>query len=125
MAVDLTKLSFYSAVNYLKRDSSLVGSTALTLPASGLSVSHTVTHNLGYVPFFIAGAELQDTSIIWSNNYVHEYTESISASPNFPVTFGYWCSATELTIEITNGGGTGVQTGSRDVWWIIYLDYGT
>ena len=120
---DLTKLSFDSRLNYLKR-SEFVGSTNLTLPGAGLYVSHSVTHALGYVPFFIVGAELQDGDIVWSNDYVHELTQSSSAALDPPVTFNYWCTSSTLTIELKNGEGSGEQSGDRTVYWAIYLDYG-
>jgi len=121
---DLSKLSFFSAENYMKKDVANSGSTTLTLGAAGAVTSHTVNHNLGYVPFFIVGAQLQTTRILWSNDYVHAYTQSVSASPDYPVALEFWCTTTQLTIRLRNGAGTGEQSGSREVYWNIYKDYG-
>lgn len=123
MAVDLTKLAFYSEENYLKR-SDFVGSQDLTLGGAGAVTTHTVTHNLGYIPFFIVGANINSDTAIWSNNRVWEYTlSSNSATGNDPVQLQYWCTTTTLTIRIVNGLGTGTQAGTRTVCWAIYLDY--
>lgn len=123
MMVDITKLGFDSAFNYMKR-STFTGSADLTLAAATDPVTQTVTHNLGYVPFFIVGCEMVDTSTVWSGNYVYEFTLSSAAPTNIPVQLDYWCTDTTLTINLINGQGTGDQQGEiRTVYWIIYLDY--
>ncbi len=118
---DLSKLTFDSRLNYMKR--TISGSTDVTLASAGTAVTHTVTHNLGYVPFFIVGAELNDTSTIWSNNRVHEYTRTSLSGVDGPVQLEYWCDDVDLTIRIVNGGGALAQSGDRTIYWIIYLDY--
>lgn len=120
---DLTKLGFISSLNYMKR-SEFVGNTDLTLPVAGDIVTHTVTHDLGYVPFFIVGAEQVDNTTIWSGNYVNAYTLTSGSPGDLPVQLNYWSTDTALTIELTNGIGTGDQEGEiRTVYWVIYLDY--
>jgi hypothetical protein len=121
--MDITKIAFDSRLNYLKKGSDTSGTTSITLGGSGATTTHTVTHNLGYIPFFIVGAELPSTGTIWSNNYVHEFTQSSGTPPNTPVQLDFWCTSTTLTIEIRNGTGTGQQSGSRQIYWNIYLDY--
>lgn len=119
---DLTKLSFYSEMNYMKRGFS--GSQEITLPAgSGAVLSTDIEHNLGYIPFFIVGAHLNDDTTIWSSNRVHQGTKS-SAFGDTPVQLNYWCTDTTLTIYITNGTGVEEQSGTRTLYWAIYLDYG-
>lgn len=104
--------------------SSLSGSTTLTLPASGSTVTHTVSHNLGYVPFFIVGSHINDSSTIWSGNMVHKYRQTSAFPGDVPVQLSYWCTDTTLTINLRNGTGSGDQQGGlRTVYWIIYLDY--
>jgi hypothetical protein len=120
--MDLTKIAFDSRLNYLKKDSSISGTTSITLGGSGATTTHTVTHNLGYIPFFTVGAELVGTGTIWSNNYVHTFTQS-STFGDTPVQLDYWCTSTTLTIEIRNGTGSGQQSGSRQIYWNIYIDY--
>ena len=120
--VDLSKLGFYSGLNYLKR-SSFVGSEDLTLASSGNSVQKVINHNLGYIPFFQVGADLTNDGTIWSNDVVNQYTET-SISGYFPPypTLTYWCDATNLTIDIYNGTSP-ASSGTRTVYWAIYLDY--
>lgn len=120
--VDISKLSFYSELNYLKRG--LTGSQPLTLGAAGSTVTHTVAHNLGYIPFFVVGAELSDVGTIWSNNEVHVYTDTNLTGNDLPVQLDYWCTTSELTIQIRNGDGSLAESGDRTVYWVIYLDYG-
>ncbi len=125
MAVDISTLNFYSGLNYMKR-SEFTGSTEVTLPAADATVSYTVTHNLGYVPFIIAGATLSDTSIIWSNNRVNYLTEtSLSGPSNQEIKFYYWATTTTLVMSIRNGTGTGALSGTRTLYWAIYEDYAT
>ena len=121
MAVDLTKIAFDSRLNYLKR-SEFVGNDTVTLGGAGAVSTVTVSHNLGYIPFFSVGAELTDTSTIWSNTRVHELTNSSSGGDAF-IELQYWCTSTTLTIRIVNGTGANVESGNRDVYWAIYLDY--
>lgn len=124
MATDETKLNFDSRLNYMKR-SEFTGSTSVTLGAAGATTTHTVTHSLGYIPFFIVGANLNDTSTIWSNNRVHEYTQSSNSGGARPVQLFAWINDTDLTIEVINGTGGLEQSGGRTVYWSIYLDYNT
>lgn len=124
MGADLTKLGFYSALNYLKR-SSFVGSEALTLASAGNSVQKVVNHALGYIPFFQVGADLTNDGTIWSNDVVNQYTEtSLSGvDPPYP-TLTYWCDAQNLTIDINNSTSP-ASSGTRLVYWSVYVDYGT
>lgn len=121
--VDLSKIAFDSRLNYMKR-SEFTGSIGLTLGSAGATTTHTVTHNLGYVPFFVVGANLNDTSTIWSNNRVHELTQTSLTGNDVPVQLQYWITTTTLTIGIVNGDGSLAQVGTRTVFWAIYLDYG-
>jgi hypothetical protein len=116
------KIAFDSRFNYMKRgleSKGLVGSIPLTLPSAGDTVTHTIEHNLGYIPFFIVGGNTEDTSIIWSNNPVWSNTSSISFSSSGPVQLWHRCNTSRLEINLVNGA----ETGSRTVWWAIYLDY--
>lgn len=123
MSIDLSKIAFDSRQNYMKRGFS--GSADLTLGAAGATTTHTVSHDLGYIPIFMVGAELDDTSIIYSNNLVHEATQSSAGGANIPVQVQFWPTTTTLTINIINGSGTGTRAGTRTVHWVIYLDYGS
>lgn len=125
MNVDLSKLAFYSGANYMKRSEEFTGSTAMTLPGSGLAVTHTVTHNLGYIPYFDVFADLDNDGIIWAGEKIDQNTDSSA----FGATLGtpaldYWCTATTLTIRLLNNTSP-LATGTRTVYWVIYLDYGS
>ena len=122
MAIDLTKIAFDSRENYLKR-SEFVGSQDVTLGAAGATSTVTVTHGLGYIPFFSVGAELKDTSTIWSNDYVWTGTQSSLSGIDLEIAYSYWITSTTLTVQIRNGDGSFAQSGDRTVHWAIYLDY--
>jgi hypothetical protein len=122
--MDLTKIAFDSRLNYLKKDTAISGSITIALSAGGGGATFdTINHNLGYVPFVIVGGELQNTTTVWSNDYVHTFTQSSASSPNYPVTFTYWWDSTTLTIILINGAGTGQQSGNRTFYYNIYRDY--
>lgn len=119
----MSELNFDSRLNYLKR-SGFVGSTNLTLPGTdGEYVRHTVTHNLGYIPFYFAGANVANTSTVWSGERVWEGTESTQFIADEPPQFDSWATTTQLVLEIQQGYGTGAQSGQRTVYWAVYLDY--
>lgn len=120
--VDLNLLSFYSELNYMKR-SDTFGSTQITYGSAGTDSIVTIGHNLGYDPFFVVGVELFGDGIIWSNSYVHELTESSIGGIDIPPSLYYWCTDSALTISLRNGFGTGVQTGTVNVYYGVYLDY--
>lgn len=122
---DLSKLAFDSRLNYLKR-SEFVGEESVTLGGAGSSTSFVeITHNLGYVPFFVAGATLQNDSIIWSNEYVHPRTRSSLTGGAQPVNYEYWADENKMVVIIINGLSGGEQSGNRRIFWSIYLDYGS
>lgn len=118
---DLTKLAFDSALNYLKR-SETFGKTTGTYGGAGSSVLVDQVHAQGFVPFFIAGVELFNDGVIWSNQYVDEGTLSISAL-DLPPNFSYWCTNNILTVNLQNGTGVYTQAGTVDIYYGTYLDY--
>lgn len=124
---DLTLLHFLSSRNYLKR-SDFCGSTALTLPAYGSTVTYTILHNLGYVPFFEVYAELDAAGTIWNGGKVSANTDqsALSGSANDPTypQLKAWSDTTTLTITLDNTT-TPTATGTRTVYWLIYKDYST
>lgn len=124
MSVDKSKLIFLSTESLLKRDETLCGSQALTLPAHGLTVSHTVNHNLGYIPFFEVSVDFDNDGVIWAGEKIDTYAESSlsGVEPTSPA-LKYWITTTTLTITLDNTT-TPTATGTRTVYWVIYLDYG-
>lgn len=124
MSVDETKLMFWSGANYLKR-SEFSSSASLALGGLGTYATTTITHNLGYIPFFSVYADLTNDGTIWSNDIVNVFTESsISGVTTTYPTLIYYCTTTTLTIKILNNTSP-LATGSRTVYWTIYLDYGS
>lgn len=113
---------FDSRQNYMKR-SEFVGNAELTLGSAGSTVTQTVTHGLGYIPLFIVGAELIDSTTIWSGNRVYEFTLSSLFGPPLDVQLTYWCTENTLTINLTNGDGANDHAGQTcTVYWVIYVD---
>lgn len=120
---DLSKLNFDSEVNYMKR-SSISGSTPITLGSDGTETSYTVHHGLGYIPIIHVSYDASGNGIIWSGDKVNLYTDSsagglFAADPQLL----YWVDTQDLTIEVVNNTDP-VATGTRTIYWIIYLDYG-
>lgn len=119
--VNLDLLSFYSELNYMKR-SDTYGQTNLSFGGSGARTTVDISHNLGYDPFFIMGCDLFNNGIIWSNNWVHEFTQSSAGSDRQPG-FYYWCTDNVLTGCLWNGTGSNATSGSRTFYYGVYLDY--
>lgn len=126
MALDLTKVTFYSGVNYMKR-SRHVGSISLTLPGYGSAVTYTVEHNLGYIPQYTVQAEIDESGTIWNGGKVSQYTDQLYLSglfvdETYPQLYS-WSTTTTLTIRIENYTSP-LATGARTVYWVVYEDYG-
>lgn len=117
---DLTKLSFLSSLNYMKRDQSS-GTGSVTLPALGSSVTKTVSHGLGYIPFYEVYTEIDNAGIIWNNTKIDKFTgSSATGTRDNPLVFN-WTTTSTLSIQLLNTPGA---TGNRTLYWLIYLDYG-
>lgn len=123
MSVNLSRLAFYSGVNYMKR-SSFVGSATLTLPAYSGSVTTTISHNLGYIPDIEVSSEIDNSSTIWTPNKLDKWTESSLSSDTTDPTLTWWTTTTTLTIRIDNFTSP-TATGTRIVYYTVYLDYGS
>lgn len=123
MTADLSKFNFYSGVNYMKRDVS-IGTTLLTLGGAGTTVTHTVTHSLGYIPFYEVHAEIDNAEIIWNNTKIYYSTDTSSGGGLEPQPALYsWITTTTLTISLVNQT-TPTASGTRRIHWLIYRDYG-
>jgi hypothetical protein len=120
--VDLSKLNFLSTVNYLKQDVSS-GNTLITLPGYGLSVTKTIEHKLGYIPFFQVFSEINQNGVIWTTK-VNKYTETSLSGPDYPEPqISYWATTETLNIRLDNTTNP-LATGDIIVYYLIYKDYG-
>lgn len=116
MTVDLTKLAFYSGLNYMKRDYS---SGSDDVAVSG---TQTIGHNLGFIPFYEVHSEIDDVGIIWNNTKIDQYTgTSLTGFTNDNPTLTTWTTDNTLTISLSNNAGA---SGTRKIYYLIYKDYG-
>jgi hypothetical protein len=123
MIADLDKLIFLSTVNYMKRDSTC-GTDTLTLGALYATTPKTVDHNLNYIPFFEVYCDFSGDGVLWAGEKVGEYTESsLSVTLEAWPILERWITTTTLTMNLINSTSP-TATGTRDIYWLIYLDYG-
>jgi hypothetical protein len=126
MSADITKVDFITSENYLKR-SSFCGHQTLTLGAYGTANITTIDHNLGYVPLFDVYCEFDAAGeIIAGGEKVNAYTESANLSglavdPPYPF-LRAWATTTQLIMRLENNTSP-LATGTRELYWLIYLDY--
>jgi len=120
---DLSKINFTATENYMKR-SSISGSTTITLGAFGSNASATITHNLGYPPFFEVFCDIANDATLWASTKINQYTDS-SLSGVYPPDpeLECWVTDTVLTINLRNDTSP-TATGTRFVRYTLYLDYG-
>lgn len=114
--------SYSSTANYLKKSPTLSGKA--TVAVSGATASYTVTHNLGYVPFWEVATDVTNNGTLWMDEDIDIYTETSLTGVN--KTFPYidsWSDTTTLTIYITNS--TATTNWTIPISWAIYLDYGS
>lgn len=117
--MDEKTLDFFTGANYLKRDET-TGSTSITL-ASNNTVTYTVTHGLGYIPFVEVHAELDRDQIVWAGDKIDLYTETSLTGITQPnPKLRYWVTTSTLVISIQNDG---TNTSPVQVYWLIYKDY--
>jgi hypothetical protein len=122
MTVDLTKLGFDSRLNYMKR-SSISGSVTLTLAGAGSSVTTSIAHNLGYIPYFDVFVDFENDGVIWNTDKVHKFTDAASGGGSTMPVLRTWITTTTLEIDLINSTSP-TATGTRTVYYVIYLDYG-
>lgn len=122
MTRDLTKLAFDSEVNYMKR-SEFCGSVIIQPISLGASATHTITHNLGYIPFYQVAVDMDDDGTIWTDK-ISEYTgTSLTGYDDAFPKLEHWITSTELTITLTEDS-VAASTSEHTLYWLIYLDYG-
>lgn len=101
--MDLSKVSFISSLNYLKRSQ---------FCSSG-SNPPPINHNLGYIPFYEVYADFSNNGIIWAGEWINEWTDSSNTGQTQGFVAQSWTSTSTLTIS-TQG----------TAYWLVYLDYG-
>lgn len=118
--MDLSKLSFLSTNNYLKR-SPFCGTAPVT--AAPFAVADVlIVHNINYVPFYEVFAEVDNDGIIWNGGKVHEGTLSVSAGPKDSPGIVHRVNTTELRAGVLNDTTDGLSK-TCQMYWLIYLDY--
>lgn len=118
----MSNIAFSSSANYMKR-SIYVGNTPLTLTGYNGTVSTVIAHNLGYIPYYDVFVDFSNDGTIWGNEKINSMTES-SLYGDYPdPILRTWIDNNNLTIELINQTSP-LATGTRTVYWIIYLDYG-
>ena len=116
MAVDYSKLSFITTVNYMKR----LISSSQDMP---INSSVTYNHNLGFVPQYNVYVDLFNDGTLWyGGGYVDSLTDSSVSGDMSAITVSSWIDNNTLTI-INNDGQSG-SSGSRKTYYVIYMDYG-
>lgn len=122
MTLDQSKIAFDSRLNYLKRN--LTGHTTATYGPASSSVVTSITHGMDNPSFIAVGVELFGDGIIWSNEYVNEFTQSTSSGADFYPTFYSWVDETNISIDLFNGSGPNAESGTIDLYYVVYIDYG-
>lgn len=122
------QINFWSEKNYMKRFTA--GTTSIAAPVTSAYngslyiTQYTVTHDLGYVPFFSVQYEGFQNGIIWEPLGTRLAGEAINPT-NTSDTGPYcvaWADTTTMTIEI--GYFANTLTGTYPIYWVIYYDYG-
>lgn len=120
---DITKLGFDSRINYMKR-SSFVASTPLTLPGAGSSVTASINHSLNYIPYFDVFMDFSNDGVIWNGEKVDIWTDSSLSTSTINPRLRTWVTTSVLGVDLLNDTSP-TATGSRTLYYLIYLDYGT
>ena len=129
MQPDYDKLNFYTGANYMKRsDKSGQGALAITNPnvMNEIAGVRTIDHNLGYVPQFNYFVDLLNDGMLWyGGEIVFEGTDSTSSGPGgiSQIVVEGWMDTTKLSLAALDRTEFGSASGSRDCFWLIYLDY--
>lgn len=117
--VDRTKLSFYSGINYMKR-SPFFDVVSQPMPSGSSFATTTINHNLKYVPFFTYAIDYNNDGILWATDYV--------VSGRYPDTTPglFRCYIDENNLYVRSGQNRDNNaSGSRNVYYGIYLDFTT
>lgn len=115
---DLSKLAFYTGVNYMKKEDREPRYVDITTNGSGVGTADIV-HGLLFIPDFEVGGDLNDDDRIWTGTipYVGQSGSGGGATPVGAV-MDSWITDTTLTIRLDGA----VSTTYR-VWFQIYRDY--
>lgn len=117
MEVDLSKLAFYSGVNYMKREDRALRYQDVSVAAFD-DTTISVAHNLGHIPEVEVQAELTQDGMIWSGNLPEVGMEGFY-TPAYPQ-LTWWVDTANLTITVSNPTGSGATV---RVYYLIFKDY--
>jgi hypothetical protein len=117
MTVDLSKLAFYSAENYMKREDRSPRYQDVTVAAFG-SQTINIPHTVGHVPEVDVQAELTQDGMIWTGNLPEVGMEGFY-TPAYPQ-ITYWATTTGVSITISNPTGSSATV---RVYYLIFKDY--
>ena len=116
--IDLTRVSLYSDLNYMKQAFS--GTATFGLPNNTIGTVLTFNHNLGYRPAYTLSFTTTDNNIEWSGNMVEQNVLG-QANDRLPRVVS-WVTNTQLVVRVSNFGNP--STGARRLRYKIYHDYG-
>lgn len=117
MSVDLSKLMFWSGVNYMKREDREVRYQDVVLNAFQTKTID-IDHDLGHIPEYDVWAELLADGMIWTGT-LPEVGMSGFYSPAY-AQISDWIGTDTLTITVANQTGSGKTV---RVYYLIYKDY--
>lgn len=117
MPIDLTKLAFYTGVNYMKKEDRSPRYVDITTDGSGVGTA-AVDHNLNFIPDYEVGAELNGSGTIWSNTLPYVGQSNSGGGTPVGATIDTWITTTTLTIRLVGASSTTYR-----VFFEIYRDY--
>ncbi len=115
MAVDLTKLQFYSGNNYLKR-SDCWGQTNASVTSTTVPTEVSVNHNLGYIPQFVVAINYNNDGVWWSNEYCGSIRYPGGQNPDV-MNINPTIDTQKLYLNSIHS-----STGTRQVKYGVYID---
>lgn len=117
---DLSKLNFFSDVNYMKRHSS-TSHQSISVAAFSTGSLPPITHGQNFIPQFEVYGDLDNDGTLWARNKLYVAMENAATTPTSPQ-ISAWIDERDLTIQVYNPTAS---TKVVPVYYVIYQDYGT
>lgn len=117
----MSGFKFTTTKNYLKRDAS-TGTATVSAPSTLVSglyrTEYTIVHDLGYVPLVRVYFESEDNDVIFPacGSTVAGFAPGIAVGDTLCT---FEVTTTTLVVILFASSS---QTGSRDIYWVIYKD---